>query len=156
MGKRNKPVNWTIAEVFSRCSVTPSGCWEWQGAKIAAGYGRVWLNGRAGKATFVHRVTYAMEHGPVPAGMKVLHHCDNPPCCNPWHLFLGNTAANMADRDAKGRQARGERQGSAKLTAADVLLIRASNETHTAMARRFGVSRRAVAFVASRHHWRHI
>lgn len=82
----------------------PNGCWEWGGWRHEHGYGRI----RAvstGKSKFLrtHRVSWAIHNGPVPVGMDVLHRCDNPPCCNPAHLFLGTDADNMNDMAAKGR-----------------------------------------------------
>jgi hypothetical protein len=64
------------------------------------GYGSIYADGRLQKA---HRVVWQVEHGPIPDGLHVLHQCDNPPCCNPAHLFLGTHADNMADKIAKGR-----------------------------------------------------
>ena len=64
----------------------------------------------------VHRVAWALFRGPIPKGMCVLHYCDNRPCCNPDHLYLGTNANNTADMLARGRESRGERSGQAKLT----------------------------------------
>ena len=79
----------------------PDACWPWQGARLPRGYGK--MTG----AGYAHRIAWELENGPVPAGMYVCHHCDNPPCCNPAHLFTGDAAANNADMDAKGRSGRG-------------------------------------------------
>ena len=77
-----------------------SACLEWNGARNARGYGtRRYL----GKSCLAHRVAWILAHGDIPEGMCVLHRCDNPPCCNPEHLFLGTQADNIADMHAKGR-----------------------------------------------------
>lgn len=79
-----------------------SGCFLWIGAVNAAGYGRIRV---AGKTLHAHRVAWELAHGPIPPGKHILHHCDNPPCVRTdgYHLFLGDHAANMADKCAKGR-----------------------------------------------------
>jgi hypothetical protein len=74
----------------------PETCWEWQRSKDWNGYG---LTHRG----IAHRLAYEAFVGPIPDGMLVLHTCDNPPCCNPAHLFLGTHFDNAADRDSKGR-----------------------------------------------------
>ena len=96
-------------------------CWEWLGAKFSTGYGHIQFHTHTVR---VHRLAWEIANGPIPKGMQVLHHCDNRSCCNPNHLFLGVDADNMADRDAKGRQARGEQNGQAKLAEQDIHRIR--------------------------------
>lgn len=76
----------------------PNDCWEWQADKIPTGYGSF-----RDKVHMASRLAYEFEYGPIPEGMFVLHKCDNPPCCNPSHLFLGTQRDNVKDRDAKGR-----------------------------------------------------
>ncbi len=76
------------------------GCWEWTGLVNESGYGRIYVYGRVDRA---HRLSYRIHLGPIPKGMFVCHHCDNPPCCNPSHLFLGTHMDNMRDATAKRR-----------------------------------------------------
>lgn len=86
----------------------PNGCLVWTGTTGKKGYGGIWFNG---KRTLTHRLAWFLANGPIPADRCVLHHCDNPPCCetNPTdgfpdgHLFLGTSDENVADRMAKGR-----------------------------------------------------
>lgn len=79
-----------------------SECWPYAGCKSPRmGYG---LSHRKGKTTPAHRIAYEAAHGEIPAGMFVCHKCDNPPCCNPAHLFLGTPQDNVDDMMAKGRQ----------------------------------------------------
>lgn len=80
--------------------VRDSGCIEWTGNSLPRGYGLIWVEGRS---VLTHRFAWILANGPIPDGMLVCHHCDNPPCCNVAHLFLGTDATNAADRDAKGR-----------------------------------------------------
>lgn len=117
----------------------PDECWPWRGKPHSDGYGRVrW----AGRPTYAHRVSFEIANGPIPDGLRVLHHCDNPPCVNPTHLFLGTDADNQRDKWNKGRA-----HLTAKLTATDlarVAHLRAIGWRTDAIAVRYGVSRRTV------------
>lgn len=128
-----------------------SGCWLWTDAPGRGGYGRLFVNGADRKA---HRVSYEIHKGPVPQGLQVLHRCDTPACVNPAHLWLGTIADNARDRDAKGRQAKGEDAGPAKLTLEDVLEIKASPERNFVLAERFGVSRTAISLIRRGKNWK--
>lgn len=77
------------------------GCWEWQAYRDPAGYGRFNVTPR--KPALAHRVAWEIENGPIPDGLCVCHHCDNPPCVRPDHLFLGTARDNSDDKIAKGR-----------------------------------------------------
>jgi hypothetical protein len=86
-------------------SAGPNGCWPWKGRRTDKGYGQFQVNGRKKRA---HRwlVEYALGDELDP-DIFVCHTCDNPPCCNPRHLFIGDALANNRDCAAKGRHPRG-------------------------------------------------
>lgn len=75
-------------------------CWEWDGPRDSDGYGKTTKNGKSVKA---HRVAWELTNGPIVPGLLVLHSCDNPPCCNPAHLWIGTHRDNQRDRRSKGR-----------------------------------------------------
>src|ERR1043166_7633701 len=86
--------------VWPRIVIDGNGCWIWQGAKTTLGYGQVCINY---KLIYAHRLVWELTVGPIPKGMNVLHRCDNPPCVNPLHLFLGTQMDNVLDCRKKGR-----------------------------------------------------
>lgn len=92
------------ARVLERCHLTPSGCLEFTGTHMGMGYGQSSYQGRRQPA---HRIVWQHLNGPIPDGMLVCHTCDNPPCCNIDHLWLGTHADNMRDCIQKGRAANG-------------------------------------------------
>ena len=145
-----------------RVNKTSDGCWNWTGAKTSQGYGVVWIIGGKGKRIYAHRKSWEIIHGAVPATMEVLHHCDNPSCVRPGHLFLGTQADNMADMNRKGRLRvlRGEENCWAKLNAAAVKIIRSMVPFETGdvpeLAQQFGVSVASVRDAACRRSWKHV
>ncbi len=132
---------------------TDSGCILWSGAKNKAGYGRIGLGGYAGKGVPATRVSYEEFIGPVAPGLYVLHHCDNPSCINPFHLFLGTQADNMADMRSKGR---GHTTGNAKVTEEQVKEIRrlaALGFSSKQIAPQFGICDRNVRDIVAKRIW---
>lgn len=135
-------------------------CKEWVGAKNDAGYGlrRCKIDGRKQGA---HRATWREEVGPIPAGLHVLHRCDNPPCQERKHLFLGTHSDNMKDRSAKGRWAgpdhRGVKNPAAKLSLVQVGAIRAEyaagSVSQGVLAAKYNVSRQLVGLIVQRKIW---
>lgn len=82
---------------------SPEGCWEWIAKTVTDfGYGSIG-SGRGVSPFKAHRVAWALKNGPIPKGMCVCHRCDNPPCVNPDHLFLGTKKDNTRDMVSKGR-----------------------------------------------------
>ena len=137
-------------------------CWIWTRTKVSSGYGQIALPGPVHQVARAHRMAWRLTHGPVPDGLSVLHHCDNPPCCTPAHLFLGTHLDNMADMHRKGRASggrtsrRGEESPAAKVTAAQVSEIRARRargETGRSVAKAFGLSPAEVSRIKTGKRW---
>lgn len=143
-------------------SAGPDGCWPWTASLTGGGYGQIGIGN--GRNAMSHRLSYELHAGsPIPRGLSVLHRCDNRPCCNPAHLFLGTQADNIADMDRKGRARRptlrGERAGLAKLTDEQVMELRALYAAGTRqidLAARFGVRQSTVSSIVRRATWSHI
>ena len=98
---------------FAKLLRVPSGCLEWQGTTYR-GYGHYHFSRDGDQLT--HRIAWIIANGPIPDGLDVLHKCDNPPCCDPDHLFLGTLSENILDMYAKGRAASPEKRRLRKLT----------------------------------------
>lgn len=159
--------------VAHRLSVTPSGCHEWQGALDGKGYGQINV---LGKRMTLSRIALELEIGrELSKGELACHKCDNPCCCNPDHLFIGDQLENVRDMWRKNRQGgqftkgykmnprfipRGEQIGISKLTEADVREARAIHAAgqmgHKKLARKFGVSPGAMRAVLKRRTWKHV
>lgn len=131
----------------------PDDCWEWTASGLR-GYGQFIL-GSHGRFIST-RVAYFIEHGVDPGDANVCHTCDNPPCCNPAHLWLGTQTDNIQDAVTKDRIVRGERNGQARLTEKDVRSICNSDETQEALGERYGVSRTTISTIKNGKSWKHI
>lgn len=139
-------------------TVTPSGCWEWEASRNTHGYGQI-SAGRQDAAgrnvpLLAPRVSWELHRGAIPDGLLVCHRCDNPPCVNPDHLFLGTKADNNADMAAKCRTLNGERRPQSKLTDSQVVEIRsrfaAGGITQAALAAEYGVSQSNISLILAR------
>jgi hypothetical protein len=149
-----KPFEQRFWEQVDPMRTPENGCLRWIGAR-SEGYGVMRVAGRSRRAT---HVALFLASGRWPTGV-VMHDCDAPPCVEVGHLREGTLAENHADMMAKGRQARGERVGGAKLTADQVLQIRAAleaGETGQSQAVRFGVTRQAISYVKRMETWRYL
>lgn len=129
------------------------GCWLWVGAVGSEGYGQIYYEGRLWRAP---RLSWVRARGKIPPGLQVCHKCDVRLCVNPAHLFLGTHAENMADAANKGRKPRGSGNHNAKVTEGAVLAIRASKESQTVLAKRYGVGVWTISQIRTRKTWKHI
>src|SRR6202000_2627686 len=129
----------------------PDECWPWTASKDGLGYGLFGKDRRVQKA---HRVAFELTSGPISEGAVICHSCDNPPCCNPAHLWSGTRSDNARDMVAKGRakipSLLGERHGMARLKECDIIAIRASKKTQSHIASEFGISQAAVSSIKAR------
>lgn len=132
-------------------------CWVWTGSLTKKGYGQFWIKS-SGQSERAHRVAWMFRFGDIPEHQCVLHACDNPNCVRPSHLFLGTKTENMEDRDRKGRQAKGKRQGSAKLKARFVRRIRKLSSVLTTgqLAEKYDVDWKSIDNILKGKTWGHI
>ena len=151
----------SLAERFWAKVQKTDGCWNWTGSTDHYGYGLVHVNAKNKRFQLLkktHRIVWELTYGPIADGLHVLHHCDNPRCVRPTHLFLGTQHDNMRDRDTKERQPRGSQLSN--LTNVDVLTIRAryaaGKSSQQALADQYGVKREAIGKIVRRERWRHI
>ena len=144
----------------------PDVCWVWLRGRRSDGYGILYLPG--GKQVRAHRLSYELSSGKIPDGLFVLHKCDNPPCCNPNHLFIGTQADNLRDMIEKGRRGKtgykpgsqiGEKNYGSKLTEEDIREIRfylGSGISHESISIMFDVSRGLITQINTGKIWNHI
>jgi len=133
-------------------------CWLWTGAK--AEYGKFWHEGRVVSA---HRLVYEAMRGPIPDGILVCHHCDNPVCVNPDHLFLGTASANIDDMLQKGRQGytgrRGVKNPKGKLHPYQIREIRikfSQGQSSSRLAKQYGVNKSTINRIINGDLWSHV
>lgn len=146
-------------------------CWEWQGGRKDTGYGMFHPYPGSTRTAMVHRLSWELHYGPIPLGLLVCHSCDNPPCLNPNHLFLGTVRDNVRDMISKGRGAqlvhpkgwmgggRGTALPQSKLNPDLVRTIRARNasgESQSAIARSLGLGQPTISDIIRGVTWKHV
>jgi len=131
-----------------------TGCIEWQGC-TSDGYGQFKIGGKNGLGFYAHRIAYWLSTGrKPPTHLQVCHHCDNPPCCNPEHLYLDTCAGNI-DKAAK----EGHMHGTPKITPGDVVEIRkkgAAGMSTKELAILYSLARGTVRSILSHRTWKNI
>lgn len=139
-----------------------SGCFLWTAATTRRGYGKFMIDYPKRKTNWLaHRVSYFLHYGLFDGNLDVLHKCDNPPCVNPRHLFLGTALDNSKDRSAKGKAIApmGDDHYQSKLTCADIQTVfemRAARIGPQIIADKFGVTYHSISDIVNRRTWRHV
>jgi len=163
VGHQRKNKFTPIEERFWKFVQKTNTCWIWTGAKTNGGYGV--LNDGSNHVVRAHRLSYEMHYSPIPNVLDVCHHCDNPSCVNPAHLFLGTPTENAADMVMKNRVSRthnpqGEKHPMSKLTETQVASIRAAYIPHVVslntLANKYHVSKRTILFIIQGKHWKQV
>lgn len=133
-----------------------SGCLEWQSYTDSWGYGRI-SQGPNGEV-LAHRVAFILAHGPIPAGLYICHHCDNPKCVEPTHLYAGTAKDNTRDAVARHRfpDRKGGKNVRAKLTPDQIREIRLTRRKGAVVAKEYGVHRGTITAIRSRRTWGHV
>ncbi len=135
-----------------------NACLEWPRAKLSSGYGILMHKGKCRK---VHRIAVLLHSGELPESLDVLHHCDNPCCFRPSHLYLGTDVDNRRDTISRGRTnlPRGENHPKAKLKIENVLFIREElkrGQSIVFLANQFGVKPHSIRAIGNRTNWKHV
>ncbi len=139
--------------------ITETGCWIWMGPAGRTPYGSFYKKTGSGPP---HRYSYQIHNGEIQKGLCVLHHCDVPLCVNPKHLFLGTIKDNSVDMVMKGRQNKGEKVNTAKLTSGEVLEIRrryaefSGIGVKSLLARQFDTTVSNISYILNRTTWKHL
>ena len=118
---------------------TGGACWAWRGPRNRQGYGALWFHGVQWRA---HRLAWHLTNGDIPTGLDVLHHCDNPGCVRPAHLFLGTDKQNAIDREQKGRGYR--RMKLDPIALVHIVAARQAGVSGVKLARFYGVTHRTI------------
>ena len=172
MRRSSKDICLRFFEKVRKLNLDSGGCWIWIGLKNKKGYGRFSVSRSIGML-LAHRLSWEIHRGSIPSGMCILHRCDVPACVNPEHLFLGTRQDNNQDMIKKGRarfvawmfikpehRVRGENAKSAKLTEAEVVLIRTEyakgDTSFVKLGKKYGVGKTQIESIVKRRKWVHV
>ena len=145
-------------KLLSHIDIKENGCWEWNRSRHKQGYGHF---GYKMKTLLAHRVSWMIFKGELSHDIYVCHKCDNPPCVNPDHLFLGTNRDNIIDSIEKGRKdpPKGEKNGSSQLSEENVIEIRRLyeiGENQKSLAKKFKTTRGHIGNIVHRRCWKHL
>lgn len=145
-----------LMDRFWKYVTKTNSCWIWSGSRFNDGYGSFWTGKKVVRA---HRFLMTTIYGKLPSNLLVCHHCDNPPCVRPDHLFLGTHRDNAQDSIQKGRFNRqhGERIGTSKLKNDDVIMIKkmlSEGKSTGYIAKKFGVHSSTISMISNGSNWK--
>jgi len=142
----SKPNEKSLELILSHVTRSDNGCLEWNRSVNRKGYGIIKIMGKIYRP---HRIIWEMHNGPIPDGMMICHTCDNPPCCEISHLYIGTNQDNVDDRSRRGR-------GAKKLTAEKAAKIRIDSRSRREIATEYGISMLAVTHIKKFRWWRYV
>lgn len=151
--KKGETLFESIEELLSARSCVRGDCIEYTGAKDYDGYGLFKYRNKQYKA---HRASYELSFGPIPAGLCVMHSCDNPSCIKPEHLSTGTDKDNQADKVKKNRQAKGERAGQSKFSQQQIIEIRTTKKPFSVIKAEYKISTSQLVRILSGETWKHV
>jgi hypothetical protein len=145
MSYSSRPV---IERIFEKVTKS-SNCWNFTGHTDRWGYGTIKVGGKFGKPRLAHREVFKHFYVDIPLGMLVCHKCDNPPCCNPDHLFLGTHQDNMNDMKRKNRRNNsfGEKSHNHKFSTEIINKIKSDNRPYKIISKSYGVSESHISMI---------
>lgn len=156
----------TEPRFWERIQTTDRGCWEFTGKCDCHGYGTIWVSEEQ-RIMFTHRYSWSLAHGEIPEGLDVLHKCDNPPCVNPDHLFLGTQSDNAKDMHQKGRRHVPTVEISQKISAAhnplanldpekvmEIRRLSSQGESYRKIAAKFDVTKTTIRNIVLKRTWK--
>lgn len=163
-GKSTKSWQERFWRFVDRSQFSPGGCWMWTGGNNGK-YGVMGVGGKNGVQRYAHRLSWTMDNGDIPDGLHVLHRCDNPPCVNPAHLFIGTVRDNALDKSRKGRhwmQLNGDKSAADANPNAvlDWVRVHEIRRLHSAgasakgLGKTFGVGRTTIGHIVHRRTWK--
>lgn len=159
-GNESNAVNRTLSQIerfWSRVDKSggPDACWPYMGARESNGYGYpTW--GEKGRHALGHRLAWQLTNGEIPPRRLVCHTCDNPPCCNPAHLFLGTGSSNALDKVAKGRHPKTAKQKMNPEKVRELRRLRDEGWTFEALGKRYGIMDNHAYYIYVRRCWANV
>lgn len=147
-----------VKRSYEKHVIKQKGCWGWSASFDKDGYGQMSSARRYGVCK-AHRASWLIHRGEIPKGISVLHKCDNKPCTNPDHLFLGTTLENSRDLVYKDKQLKGSKNGIAKLNENEVKEIKIALQngvTGTYLGKKYGVTKTTIWKIKHQKNWKHV